>query len=97
MIVVWKIIIGKYWLLAEEIEGVMKLRDLLKHFEHLDLDTEIYLCSDLDDDNERLLSKNISIVNVLAITHPHFKNNLLVPDQTLNRIDSNVVEVIAIL
>ncbi len=74
----------------------MKLRDLLKHFEHLDLDTEIYLCSDYDDDGERFLSENISIGPVLAIPHSHF-NNLFVPDEELNRNDKNVVEVVVIM
>lgn len=74
----------------------MKLRDLLKHFEHLDLDTEIYLCSDYDDDGERFLSENISIGPVLAIPHSQF-NNLFVPDEELNRNDKNVVEVVVIM
>ncbi len=75
----------------------MKLRDLLKHFENLDLDTEIYLCSDYDDDGERFLSENISIGPVLAIPHPTFKTNLFVPDEELNRNDKNVVEVVVIM
>ncbi len=75
----------------------MKLRDLLKHFENVDLDTEIYLCSDFDDDGERYLSNNISIESILAIPHAIYENNLFVPDFELNRNDDKVVEVIAIM
>lgn len=75
----------------------MKLRDLLKHFENVDLDTEIYLCSDFDDDGERYLSNNISIESILAIPHAIYENNLFVPDFELSRNDDKVVEVIAIM
>lgn len=75
----------------------MKLRDLLKHFEHLDLDTEIYTASAIDDDGERYLSANISIGSMLAIPYPAFDKDCIVPDKLLNRHDKDVIEVVVII
>lgn len=79
----------------------MKLRDLLKHFENVDLDTEIYLCSDFDDDGERYLSKNIHIGSELAISdnivYGDGSKRLIIPDEELNENDGNVVKVMILM
>lgn len=75
----------------------MKLRDLLKHFEHLDLDTEIYIASAIDDDGERYLSSKITIGSMLAIPYPAFDKDCIVPNELLDRHDKDVVEVVVII
>ena len=48
----------------------MKLKDLLKQFEGLDPDTEIYRATDMDDDGDAYLSPYFYCKKLVAIKGP---------------------------
>ncbi len=71
----------------------MKLRNLLKHFENVDLDTEIYISSK---PFSVITATNILVGSVLEISHPVFGKNLFILDEQLNRKDKEIVAVIIV-